>query len=79
MFWSTDRYFAPVAVGTMDVPVKVENSVRIREATRAVGASVEAHFFERGEHGFGLMKTAGLPVAIWPELLWNWLGGHRIV
>ena len=62
-----------------DSVVKVENSVRLREATRAVGASVEAHFFERGEHGFGLMKTAGLPVAIWPELLWNWLGGHRIV
>ena len=62
-----------------DSVVKVENSVRLREATRAVGATVEAHFFERGEHGFGLMKTAGLPVAIWPELLWNWLGGHRIV
>lgn len=62
-----------------DSVVKVDNSVRLREATRAVGAPVEAHFFERGEHGFGLMKTAGLPVAIWPELLWNWLGSHRIV
>lgn len=62
-----------------DSVVKIENSVRLREATRAVGAPVEAHFFERGEHGFGLMKTAGLPVAIWPELLWNWLGSHKIV
>ena len=62
-----------------DSVVKVENSVRLREATRAVGAPCEAHFFERGEHGFGLMKTAGLPVAIWPELLWNWLGAHKIV
>jgi acetyl esterase/lipase len=62
-----------------DSVVKIDNSVRLREATRAVGASVEAHFFERGEHGFGLMKTAGLPVAIWPELLWNWLGSHKIV
>ncbi|MGQ2934337.1 MAG: alpha/beta hydrolase [Sphingopyxis sp.] len=62
-----------------DSVVKVENSVRLREAARAVGALVEAHFFERGEHGFGLMKAAGLPIAIWPELLWNWLSLHKIV
>lgn len=62
-----------------DSVVKVENSVRLREATRGIGAPCEAHFFERGEHGFGLMKAAGLPVAIWPELLWNWLGSHKIV
>lgn len=61
-----------------DSVVKIDNSVRLRKATRAVGAPCEAHFFERGEHGFGLMKTAGLPVAIWPELLWNWLQSHRI-
>ena len=62
-----------------DDVVKVENSVRLREATRGIGAPVEAHFFERGGHGFGLMKTAGLPVAIWPELLWNWLASHKLV
>lgn len=62
-----------------DTIVKVENSIRLREMTRGIGAPCEAHFFERGGHGFGLMKTAGLPVAIWPELLWNWLGSHRIV
>lgn len=62
-----------------DSVVKVENSARLRAATRDVGAKVEAHFFERGEHGFGLMKTAGMPVAVWPELLWNWLGSHKIV
>src|SRR3546814_4504458 len=50
-----------------DDVVKVENSVRLREATRGIGAPVEAHFFERGGHGFGLMKSAGLPVAIWPR------------
>jgi len=62
-----------------DSVVKIENSVWLREATRSVGAACEAHFFERGEHGFGLMKAAGLPIAIWPELLWNWLGSHKIV
>ena len=62
-----------------DNVVKVENSIRLRAVTRDIGAPCEAHFFERGGHGFGLMKTAGLPVAIWPELLWNWLGSHKIV
>lgn len=62
-----------------DSVVKIANSVRLREATRGVGAPCEAHFFERGEHGFGLMKTAGLPVAIWPELLWNWLADRKMV
>jgi acetyl esterase/lipase len=62
-----------------DSVVKIENSARLREAARGVGASVEAHFFERGGHGFGLMKTAGLPVAIWPELLWSWLESQGIV
>jgi len=62
-----------------DNVVKVENSVRLRAATRDIGAPCEAHFFERGGHGFGLMKAAGLPVAIWPELFWNWLGARNIV
>lgn len=62
-----------------DDVVRIDNSVRLREATRRIGAPCEAHFFERGGHGFGLMKTAGLPVAIWPELLWNWLASHGIV
>ncbi|MBY4637221.1 alpha/beta hydrolase [Sphingopyxis sp. XHP0097] len=62
-----------------DSVVKIENSLRLHQATRAVGASVEAHWFARGEHGFGLMKTARLPVATWPELLWNWLGSQGVV
>ncbi len=62
-----------------DSVVKVANSVLLREAAHAIGAPVETHLFERGEHGFGLMKTAGLPIAIWPELLWNWLVSHKIV
>ncbi|MEQ8312016.1 MAG: alpha/beta hydrolase [Sphingopyxis sp.] len=61
-----------------DSVVRIENGLRLYQATRTVGASVEAHWFARGEHGFGLMKTAGLPVAIWPELLWNWLGSQGI-
>lgn len=62
-----------------DEVVPAANSLRLREATRAIGASCESHVFEHGGHGFGLMKTAGLPVAIWPELLWAWLGSHGVV
>ena len=62
-----------------DSIVQIENSLRLHQATRSVGAPAEAHIFERGGHGFGLMKTAGLPVAIWPDLLWNWLGSRGMV
>src|SRR3546814_16508527 len=51
-----------------DDVVKIEYSARLREATRGIGAPVEAHFFERGRHGFGLMTRGGLTVAHWPEL-----------
>ena len=62
-----------------DEVAKVENSLRLHTATRAIGAPCEAHYFAEGGHGFGLMKTAGLPVAIWPELYWNWLAARKIV
>ena len=62
-----------------DSGVRPENSLRLRAATRAAGASCETHLFERGGHGFGLMGTAGLPVAIWPELLWRWLRADGMV
>ena len=62
-----------------DSVVAIANSIRLREAARAIGSPCESHFFERGEHGFGLMKAAGLPVSIWPDLLWNWLGSHGMI
>ena len=62
-----------------DSVVKIDNSLRLHAATRRVGVSCEAHYFAEGEHGFGLLKTAGLPVAISPPLLWGWLEGGHIV
>jgi len=59
--------------------VPVANAKRLHEAASTAGASVEAHYFEKGGHGFGLMKTAGLPVAIWPELLWNWISAQQLL
>lgn len=62
-----------------DDVVKVENSLRLHSAARAIGVGCEAHYFAEGGHGFGLMKTAGLPVATWPGLYWNWLAARKIV
>lgn len=55
-----------------DLSVVIENSLLYRAALREKGIPVEAHFFAHGGHGFGLRKTAGKPVAIWPELFVNW-------
>ena len=62
-----------------DAVVPVANSKRLHEAASNIGTPVEAHYFEQGGHGFGLMKTAGLPVAIWPELLWNWMDAQQLL
>jgi len=62
-----------------DSVVKIENSLRLHEAARQVGVSCEAHYFAEGEHGFGILKATGLPVAIWPELFRNWLAARKIV
>ncbi len=56
-----------------DPAVKVENSLAMFTALRRVGVPVEMHLFERGKHGFGIRDAQGLPVALWPELMMNWI------
>lgn len=56
-----------------DPAVKVENSLVMFNALRRLGVSVEMHLFERGKHGFGIRDAQGLPAAIWPELMMNWI------
>jgi acetyl esterase/lipase len=51
-----------------DTTVAVENSLILRAALKAKGIPVETHLFAHGGHGFGLRKTIGKPVAVWPEL-----------
>lgn len=55
-----------------DESVVVENSLEFRAALRAKGIPVEMHLFAHGGHGFGMRKTIGKPVAIWPELFVSW-------
>lgn len=56
-----------------DPAVKVENSLAMFTALRRVGVPVEMHLFERGKHGFGIRDAQRLPVALWPELMMNWI------
>lgn len=56
-----------------DPAVKVENSLAMFTALRRLDVPVEMHLFERGKHGFGIRDAQGLPAAIWPELMMNWI------
>lgn len=56
-----------------DPAVKVENSLVFFNALREQGVPVEMHLFERGKHGFGIRDAQGLPLAIWPEMMMNWV------
>lgn len=56
-----------------DPAVNVENSVVMFTALRRLGVPVEMHLFEQGAHGFGIRDAQGLPAAVWPELMMNWI------
>ena len=59
-----------------DSQVATENTIRFYRALKAAKVPAELHIFSKGEHGFGLRFTKGLPVAIWPDLYVNW--AHNI-
>jgi acetyl esterase/lipase len=56
-----------------DMAVPIENSIRLRNAARAAGVAVEAHFFAKGEHGFGVDPERHEPNQIWPLLFSNFI------
>ena len=58
--------------GEDDDVVPVENTVRLRAALKAKGIPVETHLFANSGHGFGLRKSLGKPVEVWPELWRAW-------
>ena len=60
-----------------DPAVPVENSLIMMGALRAARRPVEAHFFEKGGHGFGLGKPAD-PVSQWPGLFTRWMDSHAV-
>lgn len=56
-----------------DDAVPVENTLLLRAALKGRGVAVETHLFQHGGHGFGLRKTVGKPVEVWPELFRAWV------
>lgn len=63
--------FIAVAV---DDPL-VDGSVRAQAAWQQAGRPVEAHYYSRGGHGFGMRKT-GLPADRWIEQFHEWMSAE---
>lgn len=59
-----------------DPAVHVDNSLVMFSALKRLNVPVEMHLFERGGHGFGIRDAQGLPVAVWPELMMDWIARH---
>jgi acetyl esterase/lipase len=55
-----------------DHTVPPQNSLALLTALRARSIPVEAHFFQEGDHGFGLRLAQGKPCAAWPDLFLAW-------
>jgi acetyl esterase/lipase len=62
-----------------DSQVATENTIRFYRALKAATIPAELHIFSKGEHGFGLRFTKGLPVAIWPDLYVSWVRNLRMI
>jgi acetyl esterase/lipase len=56
-----------------DRSVLVQNSLLMHQALLKANVETELHVFAAGGHGFGMRQVAGLPVAVWPELVRAWM------
>lgn len=56
--------------------VPIDNSLAWIAAARAAKASVEAHLFAQGGHGFGLHLPKENSGSLWPELFALWMRQH---
>lgn len=60
-----------------DAAVPPENSLAMLAALRAKSIPAEAHLFENGGHGFGLIAPPAAP-APWPDLFLNFAKRHGV-
>jgi len=65
-----------VVAAADDPLVGLDGSLHLHELWRAAGRPVELHVFERGGHGFGMVRQ-GLPVDSWPHLFTSWLDARN--
>lgn len=61
-----------------DKTVPIFNSKQLLKALKDKGVPAELHTFEVGGHGFG-MRTRGIPVDYWPDLLKEWLKKRDLI
>jgi acetyl esterase/lipase len=83
--YSADKHVRPDMPPTFllhaddDSQVATENTIRFYRALKAAKVSAELHIFRKGEHGFGLRFTKGLPVAVWPDLYVAWARNLQMI
>lgn len=65
-----------VAAALDDGFITPENSLQWIAACRKAGATVEAHLFSEGGHGFGLHLPKEMPGSRWPDIFALWLRKH---
>jgi acetyl esterase/lipase len=65
-----------VAAALDDGFILPENSLQWIAACRKAGATVEAHLFAEGGHGFGLHLPPSNPGSRWPDLFALWMRKH---
>ncbi len=60
-----------------DKSVPIENSQALVRALREKSVPVEAHFYERGSHGFGVTPNLGA-TSEWPSRMIEWMRARRL-
>lgn len=65
-----------VAAAMDDGFITPANSIQWAAACRKAGATVEAHFFSEGGHGFGLHLPKDMSGSRWPDLFALWMRKH---
>jgi acetyl esterase/lipase len=65
-----------VAAAFDDGLILIDNSLQWIDACRGAKASVEAHLFAEGGHGFGFHLPRELPGSRWPDLFAQWMRRH---
>ena len=64
-----------IAAAQDDDAIPVRESIKIFSRWTAAGLPAEMHIYERGGHGFGMLKH-NLPVDDWPNAFEAWLTMH---
>jgi acetyl esterase/lipase len=64
-------------VHTKDDPVKVRNSIALKEAMDKAGVPCRLELYDKGGHGYGLGVNGG-EVATWPQRCAEWLKDRKL-